>query len=241
MDWATMHRRAAFSATLVLSAGAGFIACQSTVNNLWGQPQRSSANAIARPDIRSPGPQSPVRVVGGSIKLKATDGWTKMPSCAGFGNNFTSCIVSKAVKTSSLTLVGVNVVPLTTTWMTVGATGLGVNWTVTAYARGTNNTKGIVICVSDGKNCGASATKPTLIAIGAFDPTNMATLANESVETSDPTLWGYHDPNFASSSGASPGTATTLLEYMGKITVTIDAISTDYNCIEGLCQIYIGD
>jgi hypothetical protein len=248
MDWNTMKGRAALSASVVVLLGAVFVVYQFAAKHIFGASLDLTKffGIVIEPreGVRSAGPQSPIRVVGGSIKLKATGGWGQpMNQCGAFsgfsGQTITNCIFSTAsVDFSAFTLIGVNQTPGSLTWTPVPETGLGANWTIIAYARGlVNNSlyqRGVDICVSDGSSCGTG----NLIAIAAFDnqPTgNMpASIVGEPVETGDSTLYGYHDPSYN-------GQPTNLLEYMGLVTVTIGGTPTNYNCIEGICQIYIGN
>jgi len=241
MDWNTMKGRAAFSATLLFSVSAVFVVYQFTATHLWGQPKQSPAKAGALPNILVPGPQSPVRIVGGSIKLienKSSAGWNAMPSpCMAFtnaaafsGQTIRNCIVSAdTIDYSSIGLTGVNATP-DPSWTMQDAT-----WTITAFTRGAHEPRGVDICVSDGMNCG----KGSLIAIAAFDdtPFNIFTRWNPSQlspEPIDTNLYRYHDPDYN-------GKISNLLEYMGQITVTLSSGSSSYTCINGICQIYIGN
>src|SRR5579862_6584842 len=139
MDWNTMKGRAAFSATLLFSVSAVFVVYQFTATHLWGQPKQSPAKAGALPNILVPGPQSPVRIVGGSIKLienKSSAGWNAVPSpCMAFtnaaafsGQTIRNCIVSAdTIDYSSIGLTGVNATP-DPSWTMQDAT-----WTITAF------------------------------------------------------------------------------------------------------------
>jgi hypothetical protein len=271
MDWNTTKGRTALSASLVVLLGAVLVIYQFAAKHIWGASldlTKFLGIDIGQAEgVRGAGPQSPIRVVGGSIKLKVlgTTGWTstmnQMQCAAAFrvpfntapmSQTITSCIVSPAgVDFSSLTLAGVNMTTTSQTWTTVGMTGLGADWTLTAYARGTGvspPSKGVDICVFVSGACvppGGSAANPSPIAIASFDntsgTTSLATLKGEGVESSsDTTLFGYHDPNY-NPAAASPGTAATLLQYMGQLTVTTGGIPTNYNCFEGFCQMFIGN
>jgi hypothetical protein len=259
MDWITVQRRVAFAASLVVLAGGASVVYQFTASHFFAKPLdlgKLLGFVIGSSGSRGSGPQSPVRIVGGSIKLKENgNGWTsalKKAQCAAefssFGHTIQSCIASNsldAVDFSGLMLTGVSLwqgpppstTPASTSWL-----GLDQTWTITAFARGSNNMRGVDICVSDGTNCGAAATAPHQIAIAAFDNTNMGiSLEAEHVENqSDETTFRYRDPN-SDPSGADTTKPKTLLEHMGQIVVTVGGTPNSYDCTDGACQIYIGN
>jgi hypothetical protein len=245
MTWNTVKEGAVFSASVVVLLGAVAVVYELAVN-------RSLDNLLGFLHGALGSPQSPIRVVGGSIKLAASGWGTLTTSCGAFsstsfmGQNIRNCIISNAsVDFSTLSLAGAGLfaangnqtatkTPAGTSWI-----GLDSTWTIVAYARGTSNAKGIDICVTS-----VSGTKGK-IAIAAFDNTNAnsmtaAQLFSEEVEQGDATVFGYHDPTYKATH-ADANTPSTLLEYMGQLSVTIGGQPNNYNCYEGLCQIYIGN
>src|SRR5579862_3353736 len=188
MDWKPVREGVVFASSLVVLAAAAVVLYQNIV--------RHGAAAS---------PQSPIRVVGGSIKLKATGGWgPPTTSCGAFSSFNTAalpqtiqnCIFSTdAVHFSTLSLIGVNQTPGSLAWTPVNKTGVDANWTIIAYARGLVNNKplqrGVDICVIVGTACASSpqpgnASYP--IGIASFDnspsvPNGPATIVGQPVET----------------------------------------------------------
>ena len=239
MDWKPVREGVVFASSLVVLAAAAVVLYQNIVHH----------GAAASP-------QSPIRVVGGSIKLKATGGWgPPTASCGAFSSFNTpalpqtiqNCVFSTdAVDFSTLSLMGVNLTPGSLAWSPVNKTP-GANWTIIAYARGLVNNKplqrGVDICVIVGTACASSpnpGNKSYPIGIASFD--NSPSVANgparivgQPVETGgDATLYGYRDPSYT-------GQPADLIEYMGRVTYTEGGMSINCNCIEGICHIYVGN
>ena len=266
MDWATLQRRATFSASAVVLLAGAFVVYQFIAARVGVKPfdlTQRFGFTIEDSRHRVASPQSPVRVVGGSIRLLAPKGgWATTMNAMDCANAFAgfsaqkiqSCIVSAdSVDFSSISLTAVGSWPppppaiITETW-----TSLGANWTITAFTRGTSNAKGVDICVIINSVCFTGNGDPGVttapIAIAVFDnsqSSSLAALTPETIESADTVgnrvrLWGYHDPNYQGAP-ANVNVASSLLQLMGQITVTVGGSPNNFTCFEGLCQIDIGN
>jgi hypothetical protein len=257
--WDKVQRRTVFSASLVVLVGT--VLGGATV--VYQFTAKRSGPGLANSDVvkdffedvygKSAGPQSPIRVVGGSIKLKAAGGWktkiakdtclsifdgNKIPAFK--GHVIQDCIYSvvdvTASGVTSLSLAGVDL-PDGATTTASGWLGLGTNWTVTAFAKGNpdgdvkTNLRGVDICMSNG-TLGLTGTK---IAIAVFDnsKTPATSLAPDPSDSGNTTLFRYHDANY-------DGKPDNPFESMGQINVTVGSLNT-YICTDGACQIFIGN
>lgn len=182
--------------------------------------------------------QSPVRVVGGSMKFRTTGSWTFQGQCpvTGFQHNtIQSCLLSPSINDlSALSLDGVSlaanpVTPVATSWL-----GLDTTWSMTIFARAANGSvataKGVDVCVTNGTTCGVG----NRIAIGNFDANT--SLAPEMAPTGETeTIYRYSDASYN-------GAPSNFLEHIGRISFKVNSATAanTYKCPNGICQISIG-
>jgi len=249
MDWTTLQRRATFSASAVVLLGGAFVVYQFIAARVGAKPfdlTQRFGFTIADSRHRVASPQSPVRVVGGSIKLKEADNgwvttWSKQ-TCATAFHSFTGHIIQSCVVSADMydySSVGLEFVDVAL----APTSGLDATWKITALARGVHEIRGVDICVIYNSACvtapGSGVGTQSQIAIASFDNTPYnavtrplpSTLISEQVDTS---FYRYHDPDYK-------GEPNNQLEYMGLITVTVSGMPYYSRCFDGLCRIDIGN
>jgi hypothetical protein len=219
----------------VLLLAANFVACK--IGKHEGRSNKGKFGAFDEVGLGGPGPQSPVRIVGGSIKLRASDGWNACQSSS------TPCIVSaKGVNTAYLAIEGgdsANAEP--TAWVNVSSS---YNWTIKVWARDIKyqkkkGTGGIQICTSDLSGaCAAAGTRGAYVTITTIGKSqgNGASL-DLFPETPDSNT-GYRYADSAVQKG-------NFVESIHSAELdNVDSISAStpytYTCDDGACNIYIG-
>jgi hypothetical protein len=194
--------------------------------------------------IKNSGPQSPVRVVGGSIKLRASAGWNNCAAAA------PPCVVTATpVATSALYLDGIGLPVGNSSEEPTGWIGAGnFAWTVKVWARGVDKTKkgkgGISICTSDNTGvCASGAAPGQYIAISTMGSSNGSAsdtigLTLEAMDTNAGLGYRYFD---------TAATSQNFYEYIHSIEIqNVDSVTANgtstyaYKCPDGACDIYIG-
>jgi hypothetical protein len=185
----------------------------------------------------SAGPQSPIRVVGGSISPLAKSGWTP---CGNDTNGHVTCLVSAdSVDTTALSTDA----DLPTGHSEEPVAWLGSNypWTVSVFSWNGANAYGIKICPSatnvTPSSCVSSAKTGTSILLQIIG--SGPYFVSDSPDTNDNTYFLYYDPQ---------ATISNYYEHIKNIQIAkIDADTNGssgtvytYRCTNGRCNIYIG-
>lgn len=222
-----------FLASLVVLAAAGLGIYQRTAKPAGNNLDRVQGVSGTRSPFLPR--QSPVRIVGGSMKLRTTVALTINTPCGitGFAHASRSCAVSvphtdiSVVSLEGVVLANDSTIPAATSWL-----GLDATWAMTVFARKQggviDTTKGVDVCVTDGTTCGTG----TLIAVSTFDA---ATALITEALSGEETIVRYNDTNYNGKSG-------NFLEHIGKISFKVNSAATanTYKCPAGNCQISIG-
>lgn len=221
-----------FLASLVVLVAAGVVIYQLTKHG--GDYSVTVQDLLGIPGRPTP-TQSPVRIVGGSMKLRTTGSWTiKNPCPTGFQHTVQTCVLSGPIDFSAASLDGVRLAADSTTPAATSWLGLDKTWAMTVFARAQDGSiataKGVDVCVSDGTKCGTGS----YIAVATFDAST-GLVKEVPNDVGSEIIFRYKDIGY----DGKPGN---FLEHIGKISFKVNsgATANTYTCPIGICQISIG-
>jgi len=178
-----------------------------------------------------PSKQSPVRIVGGSMKIRGVADWS---TCTGSPTN---CILLGGIDTTTVSLDG----QLSSgTTEETGWIGMTKNWTIQVWGRDPKNhmnqgAGSIQICPSNSSGvCGAPGA-PTYVTVRTISSSgsNPFQIIPDSPDTHQG--FRYYDPAWIPTD-----LEANYVEDIFSIQVVLGGVTHKYSCSDGACNIYIG-
>jgi hypothetical protein len=206
-----------------------------------GDPAVRKVIQYLRGLIMMAGPNSPVRIVGGSMKIRTTiSTWTP---CTGSSYTNPTCVLSSSTSAGSIYLDLVD----PANYAPTSLPSLDGTWTIKVWARDTNGkpkkANGITVCpTTDGSSCNTSSGATITGILVRVTDNSAASLIQDAIDENSGGSASASQPITQYRYDDLKHNEHDYLDHIGTIDVVqqTNASPYTYTCHNGLCEIFIG-